>query len=220
MHSLSALFRRIQLPRWISYTIIALVALILLPWGYILWQTRSRIFNIDQAVPQAPVAIVFGAGLTRQGLPTPYLYDRVLTGVDLYKRGSVQKIMMSGDNRSEGYNEPEAMKKLALSLGVPAEDIVLDYAGLRTYDTCYRARFVFGVQRALLVSQGYHIPRAVFTCNQLGIDADAVSADRRRYFVGSWLAYLAREIAACDAAIADLFLLKPQPILGPMEKIT
>jgi vancomycin permeability regulator SanA len=75
------------------------------------------------------------------------------------------------------------------------------------------------VQRALLVSQGYHIPRAVYTCNQLGVDADAVSADRRRYFVGSWLVYQGREIIACDAAIADLFLLKPQPILGPMETV-
>jgi SanA protein len=211
--------KKIHLPRWMVYSAMAALLAVLVPWGYILWETRPRIFSLDAVVPKAPVAIVFGAGLTRQGLPTPYLYDRVLTSVDLYRQGFVQKILMSGDNRSEGYNEPEAMKKLAVSLGVPEGDIILDYAGLRTYDTCYRARFVFGIRRALLVSQGYHIPRAVYTCNQLGLDADAVSADRRRYFVGSWLGYLAREIAACDAAIADLFLFKPQPILGPMEKV-
>jgi SanA protein len=217
MQKLKKIFRMFRLPRRFLYSLFALIAAVVLPWGWMLWQTRSKIFSLDDAIPPAPIAIVFGAGLTRQGLPTPYLHDRVATAVTLYQQGKVKKLLMSGDNRSMGYNEPEAMKTLAVSLGVPPQDIAADYAGLRTYDTCYRARFVFGVGRALLVSQSYHLPRAVFTCAALGIDVDAVSANRRQYFFGSWLVYQAREVAACDAAIVDLFLWKPQPILGPME---
>jgi SanA protein len=219
MRRIKEILQKLLPPRWFWYGLATILTAILLPWACMRWQTREKIFPLQAEIPPAPVAIVFGAGLTRQGLPTPYLQDRVATAVALYQRGIVQKLLMSGDNRSMGYNEPEAMKKLAVSLGVAAEDIALDYAGLRTYDTCYRARFVFAVEHAILVSQSYHLPRAVYICNAMGIHADAVSADRRTYFFGSWLVYQAREIAACDAAMVDLFWLKPQPILGPLEKL-
>jgi SanA protein len=103
--------------------------------------SQSLIRSVDSVEP-APVAIVFGAGLTRSGEPTPVLRDRVQTAADLYFAGKVEKLLMSGDNRTLDYNEPGAMRDYAIGLGVPEEDIILDYAGRRTYDTCYRARHI------------------------------------------------------------------------------
>ena len=104
-----------------------------------------RVYTAD-TVPTERVAIVFGAGLTREGQPTLILKDRVRTAAQLYLSGKVQKLLMSGDNRFVNYNEPEAMRQYALSLGVPDNAIVLDYAGRRTYDTCYRAKAIFGLE--------------------------------------------------------------------------
>ena len=101
------------------------------------------------------------------------------TAAQLYFSGKVEKLLMSGDNRFVDYNEPEAMRQYARSLGVPEEAIVLDYAGRRTYDTCYRARDIFGVQSAILVTQNFHLPRALFTCNALGIRATGVESGSR-----------------------------------------
>ena len=108
-----------------------------------MWLFASpRIFT-KEGVPAGRVAIVFGAGLWRDGTPTPVLEDRVRTAANLYFEGKVEKLLMTGDNRFVEYNEPESMRQFAISLGVPDEDIVLDYAGRRTYDSCYRARDIF-----------------------------------------------------------------------------
>src|SRR5512134_585999 len=133
----------------------------------------NRIYSASNS-PSKRVAIVFGAGLRRDGTPTAILRDRVETAADLYSSGKVEKILMSGDNRFDDYNEPEAMRQYALSLGIPAQVIALDYAGRRTYDTCYRAKAIFGVESALLVSQKFHLPRALFICNTLGLDSAGV----------------------------------------------
>ncbi len=122
--------------------------------------SSTRIYTVE-LVPTERVAIVFGAGLTRDGQPTLILKDRVRTAAQLYLSGKVQKLLMSGDNRFVNYNEPEAMRQYALSLGVPDNAIVLDYAGRRTYDTCYRAKAIFGLNSALLVTQQFHMPRGI-----------------------------------------------------------
>lgn len=179
---------------------------------------RSRMFALTDA-PARGVAIVFGAGLWRDGSPTPVLQDRVATAVDLYRAGKVKKLLMSGDNRFVDYNEPAAMKRIALSLGVPAEDIVLDYAGRRTYDTCYRARAIFGVEQAVLVTQAFHLPRALYTCNRLGVDAVGVSADRRAYPSSSRFYWNVRELFASLTALLDVHVLHPSPVLGKPEPI-
>ncbi len=179
---------------------------------------RTRL-ETPTGVPRTPVAIVFGAGLWRDGSPTPVLRDRVATAAELYFSGKVQKILMSGDNRFVEYNEPGAMRDYALSLGVPAEDIVLDYAGRRTYDTCYRAQAVFGVGSAILVTQGYHLPRALYTCNMLDIEATGVPADRRIYSRRSVAFWNLREIPATLIAFWDLFITQPTPVLGDPEPI-
>jgi SanA protein len=165
------------------------------------------------------VAIVFGAGLWWDGSPSPVLRDRVATAAQLYFSGKVKKILMSGDNRFLDYNEPGAMRAYALGLGVPETDIVLDYAGRRTYDTCYRARAIFGVQEAILVTQGFHLPRALYTCNQLGVQAIGVSADLRDYRRGALVYWHARETPATLVALWEVHLSRPLPVLGYPEPI-
>jgi vancomycin permeability regulator SanA len=147
--------------------------LLLLPRLFTALYARSRTFSTG-TVPARRVAIVFGAGLSRDGGPSPVLRDRVNSAAALYFSGRVEKLLMSGDNRFIYYNEPGAMKEYALELGVPEEAIVLDFAGRRTYDTCYRARQIFGVKEAVLVTQSFHLPRAIYTCNRLGVAAVGV----------------------------------------------
>jgi vancomycin permeability regulator SanA len=170
----------------------------------------------EPAAPARRAAIIFGAGLRRDGTPTAMLRDRVLTGAELYFSGKVEKLLMSGDNRFADYNEPESMRQFALSLGVPDSAIVLDYAGRRTYDTCYRAKAIFGVESALLVTQGFHLPRAVFLCNMLGMDTLGVEATHC-YWNGSPFVWDVREQLATIAAFLDLYVSNPLPVLGDPE---
>ena len=170
-------------------------------------------------VPARPVAIVFGAGLWRNGTATPVLQDRVQTGANLYFAGKVEKLLMSGDNRFVDYNEPAVMRQLALSLGVPDAAIVLDYAGRRTYDTCYRAKAIFGVKEAILVTQAFHLPRAIYLCDHLGVDSVGVDADLRVYPKSSLLYWNARELLATVAALWDVNIGHPVPVLGDQEPI-
>jgi SanA protein len=170
-------------------------------------------------VPQKRVAIVFGAGLLRDGSPTAVLRDRVKTAVELYQGGKVEKLLMSGDNSSIYYNEPESMRQYALSLGVPDESIVLDYAGRRTYDTCYRAHRIFGLEEVILVTQRFHLPRAIYTCNMLGLPAIGVIADQREYRQRSLLFWNLRETVASLVALWEIHYSKPEPILGDPEPI-
>src|SRR5512136_2797918 len=163
---------------------------------------------------QPRIAIVFGAGLTRSGEPTPALYDRVATAVDLYQRGLVNKLLLTGDNRFVTYNEPEAMRRTAVKLGVPNEDLVLDYAGRRTYDSCYRAREIFGVSRAILVSQAFHLDRALYLCDSFGIDSIGIVADRRNYTQRTQTWWSIREAAATVVAWLDVNVTHPTPVLG------
>lgn len=172
-----------------------------------------------QAAPASRVAIVFGAGLQRDGTPSPVLQDRVKTAADLFFAGKVEKILMSGDNRFINYNEPGAMQAFAVDLGIPLEAIVLDYAGRRTYDTCFRAREIFGVHEALLVTQRYHLPRAIFTCNRLGVHAIGVIADQRDYLRRSEGYWNLREIPATLVALWEVWISKPLPVLGKFEPI-
>lgn len=169
--------------------------------------------------PSAPVAIVFGAGLRKDGSPTLILQDRVAAAVQLYFDGKVKKLLMSGDNRFVDYNEPGAMSEYAISLGVPAEDIVLDYAGRRTYDTCYRARDIFGVSEAVLVTQKFHQPRAIFTCNALGIKSVGAIADQRPYRSYAHNFWRLRELLATLRALWDVWIERPLPVLGAPEPI-
>jgi len=179
--------------------------------------SMNRIYQKDNA-PNERLAIVFGAGLRRDGTPTPILRDRVETAASLYFSGKIEKLLMSGDN-SVSYNEPEAMRQYAISLGVPDHAIAMDYAGRRTYDTCYRAKAVFGMKSALLVTQKFHLPRALFLCNALELNAYGVEANNRNYWRGSLFIWNFREQLATLGAFLDVYINSPLPILGEPEPI-
>jgi vancomycin permeability regulator SanA len=140
------------------------------PW-WVRHVTACHIYWNLSRVPARPVAIVFGAGVGPNGTISPVLQARVDAGVALYRAGKVKKLLMTGDNDRASYDEVTPMKDYAIACGVPAQDIVRDYAGFHTYDSCYRACYVFDVRSAILVTQAFHLPRAVYTARALGIDA-------------------------------------------------
>lgn len=179
---------------------------------------RPRVFKVTETPPER-VAIVFGAGLWRDGTPSAVLRDRIATAAELYFSGKVEKILMSGDNRFLDYNEPASMQAFAIRLGIPSDDIVLDYAGRRTYDTCYRARDIFKVQSAILVTQAFHLPRALYICNALGLPAVGVPADQREYRRPVRLYWNLRESIATLVALWEVHVSRPQPVLGEPEPI-
>ncbi len=177
---------------------------------------RAQIHTAAEA-PAARVAIVFGAGLRRNGQPTPVLYDRVATAAELYHAGKVERLLLSGDGLTNV--ETKAMRQTALDLNVPDSALTLDAAGLDTYATCYRAGAVFGVERALLVTQSFHLPRALFICEGLGLRAAGVSADRRQYNRVALTFSNIREVFATANAWWEVKVSRPTPLLGERIQI-
>ncbi|NPV86399.1 MAG: DUF218 domain-containing protein [Anaerolineae bacterium] len=204
---------------WIVIPVIIFLVILTTPKIITEIYSAGKIHHTINAPDHYPVAIVFGAGLHRDGSPTAILQDRVATAADLYFQGKVRKILMSGDNRFIDYNEPGAMYAYAVSLGVPEADIVLDYAGRRTYDTCYRAKHIFKIDNALLVTQRFHLPRAIFICNQVGTKAEGVIADRRSYRQYAHNFWRLRELVATLTALWDVWVRHPTPVLGNIEPI-
>ena len=177
---------------------------------------QSSIIEISREDPSR-IAIVFGARVWNNGVPSNSLYDRVFTAVELYRTGRVKKLLMSGDNPNPDYDEPTAMKKTAIDLGVPEADIVLDFAGRRTYDTCYRAKEIFGVEKAILVSQDYHLPRAIYLCQNLGVDSIAIKANRRTYDGENY--YHFREFFSVASAWFEMNFIPFEPSKGEKQPI-
>lgn len=197
---------------------VATAVFLLLFLAYTAWilrvRYRSVIYERDSlpTLPQASVALVFGAGYWPSGALSDVLRDRLDAAIELYDGGIVQKLLFSGDNRFEDYNEPARMLDYALQQGVPQDDIVLDFAGRRTYDSCYRARDIFQVDDLILVTQRYHLPRALETCRGLGLSAIGYGADRTPYVHIRW--YQVREIPALWRAWLDTYILHTVPVLG------
>lgn len=171
------------------------------------------IYHDVRDAPNMPVAIVFGAGIG-----TPVLADRVKTAVSLHKCGKVHTLLMTGDNGHTNYDEPEAMKSLAIAAGIPRQDIVCDYAGFRTYDSLYRARSIFDVQKAILVTQGFHLPRAMFIAKNLGLSVVGVDATLRSYGAEQYW-YDLREIIASEYAWFDVITQRKPKFLGKKEAL-
>jgi vancomycin permeability regulator SanA len=191
--------------------------LLALPLLRIRMDTGARLTSDPADVAHHQVALVLGAGLSPNGHVNWFLRDRMNGAIGLYKQGKVDGLLLSGDNHVNTYDEPAAMKAYALSQGVPADAITLDYAGFDTYDSCYRAHAVFGVTSAEIVTQGYHLPRAVYLCRSLGIDADGLSVpDWGKVPTTNMVHYQAREVLADVKAMWEADVTHPSPrYLGP-----
>jgi vancomycin permeability regulator SanA len=188
---------------------------------YVAQQTKSGRYTDISAVPPARIAIVFGAGLEDDGSPSGMLADRLDAAIALYRAGKVQRLLLSGDHSRDNYDEVNAMRRYVLARGVPASDLASDFAGFRTYDSCYRARAIFGVEKAVLITQRYHLPRALYTCRRLGIDAVGLGTeDWGKYPNGMMRAYTWREWLASAVALWQVDVAHPQPrYLGKFEGI-
>jgi SanA protein len=165
-----------------------------------------RIVPLQEA-PKAPVALVFGAGLAPGGVPSAVLAQRLDAAIALWRAGKAEALLVSGDNSDRFHDETQAMRRYVLERGVPPEAVLGDASGLSTYDSCVRAHSVFGARRALLVTQRFHLTRALFIANSVGLDAWGVAADEGR---PTTRRYLVRETLSRVLALA-MVLLRVEP---------
>ncbi|MEU6521293.1 ElyC/SanA/YdcF family protein [Streptomyces sp. NPDC046924] len=212
-------FRRPRLPRTrtgqrrLVQAGMAACVLALLPATWMHTAADGRL-RTTADVPRTDVAVVFGAGLW-DGEPSPYLARRLNAAAELYRTGRIEVVLVTGDNSREEYDEPDAMRAYLTRHGVPDARIVSDYAGFDTWDSCVRAKEIFGVDRAVLISQGFHIRRAVTLCRAAGVSSYGVGVDDRHDL--TWYYGGVREILAAGKAAADA-VLRPDPhFLGPDE---
>ncbi|MEV5940993.1 ElyC/SanA/YdcF family protein [Streptomyces sp. NPDC051994] len=193
--------------------VVAGCVLALTPAAWVYAAAADRIGTVADA-PASGVAVVFGAGLW-DGKPSPYLANRLDAAVQLYRAGKVKAVLVTGDNSRTEYDEPDAMRGYLVQHGVPDRLVVSDFAGFDTWDSCTRAKKIFGVDRAVLVSQGFHIRRAVALCEAAGITSYGVGVDAAHdvtWYYGGVREVFAAEKAAVDAAF------RPDPtFLGPKE---
>ena len=175
--------------------------------AYVRAQAKPYILDPDTAGTGYDCILVLGCG-ARGGVASPMLTDRLLRGIELYEAGAAPKLLMSGDHGQKEYDEVNVMKDFAVEAGVPSSDVFMDHAGFSTYESMVRAQQVFQVQRVLIVTQGYHLSRAVYDARRLGLEADGVAADLRSY-TGQTVRDL-REILARDKDIL-WSLLRPAP---------
>ncbi len=166
--------------------------------------TAPKVFNEVDEVPTRPVALVLGTGLS-----SPYLHHRLDAVRRLYESGKISHILVSGDNHTADYNEPEGMKRQLVRMGLPAAVITCDYAGLRTLDSVIRARAIFGQQSLIIVSQRFHLYRAIFIARHHHIDAVGYAAETEEPLLGD--VTLQREWMARILAVIDLYLLDRKP---------
>lgn len=163
----------------------------------------------DAAEMNADCVIVLGAGVRDDGKPTWMLEDRIIVGTNLYHNGAAPKMIMSGDHGREEYDEVNTMKDYAVANGVPSEDVFMDHAGFSTYETMYRAKEVFGAKKVIIVTQKYHLYRALYDAKQLGLEVYGISADLRDYSKMQYYREF-REMLARTKDFAQL-IFRPEP---------
>ncbi|MFF8903853.1 SanA/YdcF family protein [Streptomyces olivaceoviridis] len=214
---------RMRRPRWprtrtgqrrLVQAVMAGCVLALLPSAWLYVSTADRL-RTTADVPRTEVAVVFGAGLWKQGEPSPYLAHRLDAAATLYRAGRIEVVLVTGDNSREDYDEPDAMRAYLTRHGVPDARIVSDYAGFDTWDSCVRAKKIFGVDRAVLISQGFHIRRAVALCEAAGVDSYGVGvADKHDV---TWYYGGTREVFAAGKAALDAVFQPDPTFLGRKE---
>ena len=167
---------------WLIFAAVILTLTIVGINLYIVIKEKSRIISLEEAAEfQADCIVVLGAGIRDDGSPTWMLEDRIKIGDKLYQNHAADKIIMSGDHGRENHDEVNTMKSYAMGEGIPSEDIFMDHAGFETYDSLYRARDIFGAKKVIIVTQEYHLYRALYIADQLGLDARGVTSDLRFY---------------------------------------
>jgi len=176
---------------------------------YVVNKTKSKIVTEKQAkeLENVDCILVLGAGIWGDK-PSPMLEDRLLQGITLYNNQTSSKIIMSGDHGKEEYDEVNVMKDFAIEKGVKSEDIFMDHAGFSTYDSIYRAKEIFKAQKIIIVTQKYHLHRALYVAEKLGIEAYGVASDPREY-----RGQVVRELREVLARDKDFFkcIIKPEP---------
>ncbi len=202
--------------RFLLPSLLALILLILISFlinFHVSRKMADKIFSDVSDLPanfSADCIIVLGAGVREDGSLSNMLHDRVKSGVMLYFSGVSDRLLMSGDHGSEDYDEVNAMKDYAVENDVPSECVFMDHAGFSTYDSIYRAKEIFKVEKIVIVTQGYHLPRALYLADSFGLEAYGISADLNVYAGQKYRD--AREMAA---RVKDFFtaILKPSPKL-------
>lgn len=181
-------------------------------------ETEAYIYDRVEELPSTYTALVLGASVRRNGELSTMLRDRVESALLLYNKGKIKRFLVSGDNRTTNYNEPVAMKKYLLERGVPEEDIFMDFAGFDTYDSVYRASYIFEVDSAIVVSQRFHLPRAVYIARSMDLNFYGYNGDRREYELESRNRF--REVAANVKAWIELLINKEPHFKGDKIPIT
>ncbi|HEY4522517.1 MAG TPA: ElyC/SanA/YdcF family protein [Candidatus Paceibacterota bacterium] len=187
------------------------VCILLVPITIRMTTTRYLYVSIDD-VPKTDAAVVLGAAV-RRGQPTPVLEERAYTAAELYRNGKVSKILVTGDNSALTHDEVTPVRKYLLEAGIPAEDIFLDHAGFDTYSSMYRAREIFGAHSVTVVTQDFHLPRAVYLARHLGLTAYGMTAQSSGVSLRNYL----REVPASVKALLNLATNREPKYLG--EKI-
>lgn len=169
----------------LKYVLIAIIILITIVLGinfYVRKSTKDQIIKEDEKTKLTDIdcIIILGAGVWGDK-PSPMLEDRLIEGIKLYKNNTSNKIIMSGDHGREEYDEVNTMKIYAIEKGIPSENIFMDHAGFSTYESIYRAKEIFGAKKVVIVTQKYHLYRALYIANRLGIEAYGVGSDPRQY---------------------------------------
>ena len=170
--------------------------------AYVRNSVQDRILTAERASELADVdcIVVLGCLVKDNGNPSDMLHDRLRMGVELYQAEAAPKLLMSGDHGRTNYNEVAAMKQFAIDAGIPSEDIFMDHAGFSTYETIYRAKEIFQADKIIIVSQEYHLYRAIYIAEQLGLEAYGVGADYRNYS-----GQAGRDIREVFARVKDVF---------------
>ena len=178
--------------------------------GHVKSTTASQILSPEQAAQLCEVdcILVLGCLVKADGTPSDMLEDRLFQGIALYQNGTSPKLLMSGDHGQIEYDEVNTMKAFAIQAGVPSEDVFMDHAGFSTYESIYRAKEIFGADKIVIVTQEYHLYRALYVAKSLGIEAYGVSADLRTY-----AGQTKRDVREILARIKDLAytVFKPEP---------
>lgn len=209
--------------RWLIRSFFAFL-LLALPLWFIhraIASTDQHIHTSTRSLPSAYTAIVPGARIYADGSLSPMLEDRVRSAALLYKEGKIRKILLTGDHGKEKYDEVNAMRKQLRRMSIPERDIFLDHAGFTTYDSLYRARDIFAIKDCVIVTQRFHLSRAVYTARKLGLDCSGFVADRRQYTASShnWSKF--REFFSKIKAWLQVNVTKPKPkFLGEKIPIT